>query len=156
MNAQTDTPVQDAVYATLASGRVVRVSDPSTWDRAQAEWRKLDEARLDGRFPDVRYFEVRRTDDPRYADAPVSLGHSTPYMKSRGYSKVEGAARRAWLLWQGETSRDGLRQGSGGWFRWHNGRSAAQGLDELAKLAKSRGLVVQGVDGRWYPAVSEL
>ncbi len=146
----------NAVYATLADGTKVQVSDDLSWDRAQFEWRKLDDDRLAGLHPDVRFFEVRDTEDPNYAEAKVSLSHATPLLKSRGFKRVEDAARKAWLLWQGEKTPTGAKQGTGGWFYYHNGRAAAQGLDGLAKLALSRALVVEGVDGKWYPAVSEL
>lgn len=145
-----------AVYATLADHSKVRVSDPAGWNAAQYEWSRLEEARRARRFPDVRYFCVRSTSDPAWSDAPVSLGHATPYEPSRGFKWIGDAAAAAWKKWQGETTLTGMTQGTGGWFYWHNGRPAAQGRDELGALARARGLVVQGVDGRWYPAVSQL
>jgi hypothetical protein len=144
-----------AVFATLADRTKVKVSDDVSWDRAQGEWRKLDDDRLAGLHPDVRHFEVRDTDDPGYAAAKVSFGHAAPLLRSKGFKHFKDAARKAFLLWQGKP-RNGREQGVGGWFYWHNGRPAAQGLDELAKLARQHALVVEGVDGRYYPAVSEL
>jgi hypothetical protein len=157
MNAtQTQQPADlHAVFATTAAGKRVRVTDPAAWDRAQFEWRTLDDQRRARRFPTVKFFEVRSMDDPGYKDAPVSLGHGTPVDPSRGFKRVEDAARRAWLLWQG-TPRTGAVQGSGGWFYWHNGSTAAQGLADLANVARRLALVEQGADGRWYAMVSEL
>lgn len=145
-----------AVFATTAAGERVRVTDPASWNWAQAEWKRMDDARRSRQFPTVKFFEVRSMDDPAYKDSPVSLGHGTPVEVSRGFGNVRDAARRAWLLWQGQPRKWGVEQGSGGWFFWHNGRTAARGLDELTDLAKARGLVEQGVDGRWYPMVSKL
>lgn len=144
-----------AVFATTAAGERVRVSDPADWSATTADWSRLDTLRRQRRFPTVKFFEVRSMDDPGYRDAPVSLGHGTPVEPSRGFKRVEDASRRAWSLWQG-SPRTGARQGEGGWFYWHNGRAAAQGLYGLAELARLRGLVEMGVDGRWYPMVSRL
>jgi len=159
---------EHAVFATLEDFTKVRVSDFATWDRAQNVWRQMDDRRRDrskpGQYPDVRHFEVRSAADPNYAHLPFSLTHVDPLLPSRGFAKVADAARRAWKLWQGETTPYGTSQGTGGWFYCHNGRPAAQGLGgdradnrgTLVGLCLNRGLVRKGVDGRWYPAVSEL
>lgn len=156
MNTATATAELHAVFAVLPDGSRVRVTDPLSWDRAVAEWTKADDARRAHRFGDVLHFCVRSMDDPDWNESPVSLGHATPYIPSRGFKNPEDAARKAWLLWQGEKTPHGTAQGTGGWFYWHNGRTACQGLEDLAKLAIARKLIVQGGSGRWYPAVSEL
>lgn len=152
MKSQDDS---HAVFATLADMTRVRVTDPTDWDHAQYQWNQLDRERRDRKFPDVRHFCVRSMDDPGWNTAKVSLGHSTPYEPSRGFKNVEDAARKAWKMWQGSKTNMGHEQGFGGWFYWHNGRPVCQGLKDLAKVCKSRGLVVQGVDGRWYPALAK-
>lgn len=145
-----------AVFARTAQGERVRVSDPGTWDQAQGQWRKLDEQRHTGHFPHVRHFEVRDfVNDLDYAVAPLVLRYGEPVIPTRGFTRPDTAARRAWKLWQGEP-RNGRTQGNGGWFYWHNGRTAAQGLAGLERLCRQRGLIEQGVNGRWYPLVSEL
>lgn len=144
-----------AVFATLADMTVVRVSDPETYPAAVARWKTLDDLRRSRRFPTVRHFEVRSLYDPRYADAPVRVIDPLD-APSRGYRNVEDASRRAWRAWQGDTTPYGTTQGADGWFYWHNGRTAAQGLRGLARLCRSRGLVALGVDGRWHSTVTTL
>lgn len=162
----------DAVFATTADGYRVRVSDHLSWDDAQSEWRRLDDLRLlEGRFPHVRFFTVRSTDDPAWSDAPLSTLHSRPVVKgSRGfgdstgtgrgsqYRGIDKAARAAWKLFTGGKytlhSASGkpwkYEQGRGGWFYWPNGRIAAQGLRDLANVCERRSMIVEGQDGRWY------
>lgn len=145
-----------AVFATTAEGERVRVTDPASWNETQYAWQKLDENWRAWRFPHVQYFEVRSMDDLGYRDAPTSLSHGEPLDPSLGFSNYRDAARRAWRMWQGDKTPTGATQGTGGWFYWHNGRTAAQGMSDLESLARRRGLVVQGVDGRYYPKVSAL
>jgi hypothetical protein len=146
-----------AVFATTPDHQRVLVSDHTpSYGVALGSWKRMDDLRLDGRFPHVKFFEVRSTDDPGYADAPVSLLHSEPLPRSRGFRNYRDAARRAWRMWQGDRTPHGSPQGTGGWFYWGNGRTAAQGLGDLERLCRNRGLVVQGVDGRYYPAVTNL
>lgn len=107
------------------------------------------------------------TSHDRYDGAPLDLLYATPVAttannsgRGRGYARVEDAARAAWKRafptfrsWLDKRMRSGERtgvQGRGGWFYWPNGQTAAQGLDGLARVCKSRRMVVQGADGRWY------
>ncbi len=151
-----------AVFATTYDHKIVRVSDPSDWDGAQYEWKKLDALRPAGRMPHVRYFEVRSMDDPKYKNAPLSLTHRRPVVKgSRGFSNIQGAARRAWRAFAPTfrsrydktgtdiTARTGV-QGTGGWFYFPNGVTVAQGLDSLAAVCRRRGMIVSGADGKWF------
>src|ERR1041384_3776820 len=88
------------VFATSYENDTFRVSDPASWDRAQAEWTKLDELLRSGRTPEFKFFEVRTVwfdgDDirshDRYDRAPVLIDvrRST---NSRGFKKPEDAAR---------------------------------------------------------------
>jgi len=146
-----------AIYATKADGARVRVSDPMTWPQAQARWNRADNARREGRYPHVRHFEVRSLDDPKYAELSLD-----PFLLDmeltprKGFSTYQKAAHAAWIEWQGKTTRDGKQQGRGGWFYWHSGRTAAQGLYGLEHIARQRGMVATGVDGRFYPLVTSL
>ena len=148
---------EHAVFARTADGQVVRVTDSGDWPSIQRQWKKLDGYRRERRFPHVRFFEVRSMDDPGYAGIPVSSQHGEPLDKPRrGFRSFRVAAHTAFLEWQGTETRDGKQQGRGGWFYWHNGRTAAQGLYGLEALARARGLVIKGVDGRYYPLIREL
>lgn len=167
----------DAVFATDTKGQTYRVSDPSTYGEALAEWDRLDDLRRAGHLPHVRHFEVRTVelgpDRPlvgpevrshgRYDRAPLNLTLTRPVASTRGFSKPEAAARAAWKLfapvyrtrWDRDTGHapSGV-QGRGGWFYYPNGQTAAQGLHNLARLARLRGLVVEA-NGRYYPVTVE-
>lgn len=155
---------QHGVFVTTATGDKRRLTDPLTWDAAQHEWLQLDDDRRAGRYPHIRYFEVRSMGDPGYRDLPVMcLGVVKVLPGSRG-TTLGRAARRAWRLWQGDLTPHGSTQGTGGWFYYRNGRTAAQGVGDgyrqpdgtyrcrgtLAELCERRGLIVQGQDGKWY------
>lgn len=154
------------VYATTADGTTHRVSDPLPWGQAQSAWNRLDENRRAGCMPHVRHFEVRSTDDtqPRFAEAKTNpLVLKVVVANSRGHKHVADAARVAWKLhfptfrsWYDrrvapdDKDRRTGTQGRGGWYYFPNGQTAAQGLTGLAPVAKKRGMVVHGADGRWY------
>jgi len=106
---------------------------------------------------------------------PVLKG-SRGYADSKGsgwgneYTGKEKAARKAWSLFaptfraSWDKDRDKFRrsqgkaplmertgvQGSGGWYYWPNGTTAAQGLSSLATLCERRGLIVQGLNDKWF------
>lgn len=142
---------EHAVYARTADGERVRVSDELGWDGAQTLWAELDELRHAGRFPHVRHFEVRSIADPAYADAPRSSRHAQAVEAGRrGFKGYDTALVVAWKRTQGELTPHGTTQGTGGWFYWANGRTAAQGRSDLARHRVARELVVEGVDGRFY------
>lgn len=155
-----------AVYATLADGTISKGDEHYTYGAAVGVWTRLDDQRRAGLFPHVKHFEVRDTTDPKYAGARTFLGAFEPMdEKRRGFSSPVAAAKLAWRLWQGETTRTGKAQGHGGWFYWQNGRTAFHGANyyphlsthsTLTNYAVAKGLVVQGVDGRWYPHVPLL
>jgi hypothetical protein len=138
-----------AVYARTAEYDCYRVSDPTTWDDAQSQWTRLDDARRAGRFPHVQHFEVRSTSDPKYVKAGLAILYRHPVVNPRGNKNVEDAARLAWYRWAGEEPH-GKRQGRGGWFYYPNGRPAAQSLWSLARVCQAKKLVVRGVSGRWH------
>lgn len=117
------------------------------------------------RFPTVRYFEVRSMDDPGYKDAPLNLMLTPLDKPERGFKSPVPAAKKAWNMWQGKVVRTGQTQGLGGWYFWHSGRPAFQGAgwyphlskhSTLTNYALATGLVVKGVDGRYYPNVTSL
>jgi hypothetical protein len=145
-----------AVFARGSDGNLYRVTEPMGWNQAVASWQRKDDQRRARQFPHVKFFEVRSMDDPKYMDAPVSLRHCEPVPASRGFKHAEDAARRAWRMWQGEQTPHGRTQGTGGWFYYHSGRTAAQGMDGLLALCERRGLICQGTDGRYYSMVSNL
>lgn len=157
-----------AVFATRADDSATyRVSDPLSWDSAQAEWKRLDDLHRKGLLPQAKFFEVRSVtlgpDRPlvgpevsshgRYDKAPVNLNMARPVTGKRGYGKLEDAARKAWKMFAPTyTPRNRWNQGVqglGGWYFWPNGRSAAQGLSGLGRLVVGRQMVVQS-GGRWF------
>ncbi len=160
---------QHAVFATTHSLRRVRVEAPASWGTAQDQWLKLDDARREGYFPHVKFFEVRSMDDPGYKDAPVSFAHGRRAVSGRGFTNAQSAAKRAWKLFApeftdkgrvakrydrflGNTASDRTKstdQGRGGWFYYPNGETAAQGGADLFKLAHRKGLVAKGVEGKY-------
>jgi hypothetical protein len=164
-----------AVFAVVLNKKTeqkmrLRVAEAGSWDRAQAQWRRLDNARLAGRFPQVLHFVVRSLDDPAWAPAEAQVLQAV--LPSKGHKNVEDAARKAWALltgntfhvrprYRGDRFADGLGessgvQGRGGWFYWPNGVTAAQGRSDLARVAKRRNLVQEGTDGRWYVTDSDF
>lgn len=156
MLTSTDT---HAVFGAKADGTRFRVSDNLTWGAAQLEWNRLDELRRAGYLPHVRFFEVRSTDDPKYADLPVNFTMLRCTLGGRGYKNEQKAAREAWRHAMGDRFHDrgrdaaGVRtgvQGRGGWFYYPNGTTAAQGLYGLVRVARQRNLMVRGCDGRFY------
>lgn len=150
------------VFATDSDGTTWRVSDNLSWGQAQSEWKRLDDTRLAGLMPHIKFFEVRSNADqqPRFRDAKVGVHLLRCTLDGgRGHANLRTAARAAWRYtfgdrfhdrkWDAPGERTGV-QGRGGWFYYPNGTTAAQGLDGLAKVAKQRNLVVKGVNGRWY------
>lgn len=170
-----------AVFATDGETNVYRVSDPLSWDEAQAQWSTLDAHRRHGLLPQAKHYEVRAValgpDRPvvgpevrshgHYDKAQLNLAMTRTVVGGRGFGKVQDAARAAWKLYYptyksrydklayNPTNASTGRQGSGGWYFYPNGTTAAQGLDSLADVAKRRGLVTKGVDGRWYVTSQE-
>lgn len=144
-----------AVFAELERTRV-RVTAPMSWDLAQETWREMDDRRIAGRFPQVRHFVVRSTDDPKWKDAPDHLVRAC--IPGRGFKDEQQAARKAWRLFTGGKFRRAGEvpgeetgvQGTGGWFYWPGGGPAAQGLYGLARLCNHRGMIQRGIDGRYY------
>lgn len=126
-----------------------------TWEDAQSYWNTLDDLRIAGRFPHVRWFAVRSQDDTQWYTAkprtvpflPVVAG-SKGYTDSKGLGKrgQEKAARKALDLMVPSTT---ARQGNGGWFYFANGRPLTQGLFNLAKYMIQKGRIVQA-GGRWF------
>jgi len=163
-------PDLHAVFATDYAHKTYRVSDPLPWGDAQDVWANLNDLRLDGRVPQVKFYEVRSVtlgpDRPivgpevfshdRYDRAPLDMMFRRKVVKSRGFKNVRDAARSAWRRFAPTfTVREGSwnatgRQGRGGWFYYPNGCTAAQGLGDLAGLCLRKNMVVQGGDGRWY------
>lgn len=163
-----ETQATHAVFATLADHSRVRVTEPASWNLTQLRWSRLDDARLAGRksrgahYPNVRHFEVRSMDDPNYNQSPARVLQAC--LPGRGFKNAEDAARVAWRLLTGNSYHRRNRghrlgdlpgestgvQGVGGWFYWPNGVPAAQGLYGLVRVCRSRNLVQQGCNGRWY------
>lgn len=165
-----------AVFATDGEHNVYRVSDPLRWDEAQDEWSRLDDLRRAGRIPQTKFFEVRKVwlenDRPivgpdvrshdRYDKAPLkqSMTQLVATEHPKGFGWEGDAARAAWKLHfptykprRGKFWNQGV-QGYGGWYYWPNGTTAAQGLAHLAQICRRRFYIVQGTDGRWYPAAT--
>lgn len=160
-----------AVFATDFEHKTYRVSDPLGFGQAHDEWTRLDDARRAGETPQFKFYEVRSVtlgpDRPlvgpevrshdRYDRAPL-VPTVARVLPGRGYGKVEDAARAAWKLYaptfrdRRHTARlvESSDQGRGGWFYWPNGRTAAQGLRDLARVCKQKQFVVRGGNGRWY------
>lgn len=59
-----------AVFATAPDFHRSRVSGWREWGAAQDEWERLDALRRDGSLPDIKFVEVRSSDDPKYNTAP--------------------------------------------------------------------------------------
>lgn len=152
-----------AVYARTADGRLAKGLTFESYEEALAEWSRLDSARLDGLFPQVKHFEVRDTDDPKYADAvrlpwafarvitPRGFGDEqyTPGRRTLTRTGAEKAASKAWKLFAPKPMN--RIQGDGGWFYYEGTeRPAAQGLRDLAVVAQRHNLIAQGANGRWY------
>jgi hypothetical protein len=164
------------VFATDASGKTHRVSDNLTWGQAQSAWKRLDDCRLAGLMPHVKFFEVRSNADqqPRFRDAKVNMTLLRVVLaKTRGHKTLEAAGRAALrhnfgdrFHQRGHNSRYGYTgdaagertgvQGRGGWFYYPNGAVLAQGLTHLGKVMLQRNMVVQGVNGRWYVLDGDL
>src|ERR1043166_8833082 len=49
-----------AVFATDHAHRTFRVTAPLDWNAAQDEWLAMDNMRMDGLLPKVKFFEVRQ------------------------------------------------------------------------------------------------
>jgi hypothetical protein len=178
IDAETIENETHAVFAVTAKNERVRISEDLSWNAAQYQWRKLDDERVAGHFPHVKFFAVRSTSDPQWSDAAVSFIHGRRTTSTKGYGNSHGsgwgndltgrekAARAAWKALTGgvfhrragvgrerESDRPGERtgqQGRGGWFYWPNGVIAAQGLHGLARLCEQRGMIVEGASGRWF------
>lgn len=155
-----------AVFGLDAEGKKFRVSEDLTWNQAQREWTRLDDLRRAGYLPHVRFFEVRSTDDPRYADLTTNMKLLACVLTTRGFKNEKDAAHAAWKHAMGDRfhvrpryrgdryadapgQKTGV-QGRGGWFYYPNGVTAAQGKDDLVRVAKARGLYAKGCDGRFY------
>jgi hypothetical protein len=152
--------IHAVVYARLHDGRLAKGLEFETWTDAVIEWEKLDNARHAGLFPHVKHFEVRDPADPKYANAerlPIAFlrtigtmgfgdSESTRRVGARGDGK---AARAAWKRWA-PTARNRGYQGEGGWYFHADGRVAAQGMNDLANVARRHNLIVQGANGRWF------
>jgi hypothetical protein len=166
-----------AVFATDGDGNTYRVSDPLSWNAAQDEWTRLDDLRREGRLPQAKFFEVRSVtveggelalsfarvrSHGRYDDAKFDLMFTKPVAVEhpKGFANATDAARAAWKLrFPTFTPRrnswaSGV-QGYGGWYYYPNGTTAAQGLVDLSRVCKQRRLMVEGVNGRWYPVAVE-
>ena len=152
------------VMGRAQDGSMHRLPATYSWDQAQQVWRMYDNFRLEGKLPGMQWLAVRAADDPQWATAfagcqlkPWAVLEGTGFRdtpSSRGiYTARQRAARKAWRLYTGGTyqhgGRDVREQGLGGWFRWPNGRIAAQGLGDLANVCERRGLIVQH-GGTWY------
>jgi hypothetical protein len=163
------------VGAVTAQGDYVRTTATWTWRGAQRLWQELDDRRRAGEFPHVKFFVVRSVDDPQWNSAsgpkwkdadrsvvafigvqPGQRGFRDDSETNRTYARsgAEKAARKAWKLWQGDKTPHNTTQGTGGWFYWRNGRTAAQGTRDLVRLALKHRMIVEGADKRWY--VTEL
>jgi hypothetical protein len=149
-----------AIFATRPDGSIVRGLRFTEYGKAVDHWVSLDMQKGNGEFPHVKHFEVRSLDDPKYADAPEGAISFVPVLpRQRGYADEvytpgrrtltrtgeEKAARAAWKLYV-----PGTEQGRGGWFYHRNGQPAAQGLHDLARVCRTRKLIVTGADGRAY------
>jgi hypothetical protein len=55
-----------AVFATTPELVRVRVTRFGDWLATQDEWERLDNRRRAGELPEVKHFEVRSSDDPKY------------------------------------------------------------------------------------------
>lgn len=147
------------VYATTSASprRDVRVSEVLSYDEAIALWTTLDEARRAGKLPQTAFFSVRHADDGAWPSAaPIKRIYTAPAKEHR--SKVD-AAKIAALRAYRERGGD---PGSGGWFyeigsTWKHGwvgrrrrygrTTLAQGYDDLVRVAKRRGWIVETAAG---------
>jgi hypothetical protein len=145
------------VIAVLVDG-TVQAQAPTSWDDAQSAWRQHDDARLVGRRPHVTYYAVRAADDPdpRWTHAQPAGTAFLNVIGSRGYGDgssrtgAEKAARAAiHRLIPTPAGRSDM-QGLGGWYFTESGKTLAQGLHDLARVAQRRGWIAEA-DGRWFP-----
>jgi hypothetical protein len=137
---------------------VERFDGDESYQEALKRWDEHDDLRLAGRRPHVRHYEVRDVADPKYVgaiDGMRAAAHGRDVLITRGFASDKQAARRAikHYIPEPHDRRSGYdrrrRQGDGGWYFEQDGRTLAQGLDGLARVAKRRGWIVQVPSGRW-------
>lgn len=153
------------LIVTTLNGNHVRGLGYDSHNEAVEAWYEHDNARLAGKRPHVRHYEVRAAADPKtqsalgvedfgsrsnYSTLWVNVITPRGFGPSMGrYSPREKAARAAIHQFP---KRNDLRQGEGGWY-WdpfnRGQRTLAQGLNHLADIAERRGWIVKAND-RWY------
>lgn len=135
------------VVAVLQDGTKI-VGPARTWDGAQARWRELDDARLAGRTPHIRYFAVRSVDDPDWHGALWKPGYFNPVVTTKGFSSARAAAKRASELYMDDETPNGRANGTGGWY-YQGGSAIAQGHHDLIRHTRARQWIVPAGD-RWF------
>ena len=81
--------MRHAVFA----DRTSRVTVWSDWNRAQDEWARLDAQRGKRGGLDVRFFEVRSSDDPKFKGLPYEPWVALPVHFRPKYVKLSRPAR---------------------------------------------------------------
>jgi hypothetical protein len=141
------------LLATDHCGIVHRLGVPDSYGSRLDSWRRHDDARLAGRRPHVRHYEVRSVDDPKAKAARKgdgAPGRDVAPTSARGRATEKAAARQAVRLWIPAPRSTRGEQGYGGWFYEADGRTLCQGLDDLAKVARRRGWIARDAAGRWH------
>ena len=171
------TSTMTAVFATDGASNTWRVSDPASLDASLLTWNQLDEQLRGGLLPQVGSGGAHRDRRPRPPARRPGDPQPRPLRRRQGQPQHHQAGRQGPRLRQarGRSARrlEGVcpdlrllvrpaRQPLRRWPPAHrhpgprrlvhhpNGQTAAQGLSSLAKVAKQRGLIVEGADGRWY------
>ena len=134
--------VTDGVFAVLDDDTRVALGY-DVWRPCIEMWNQLDDMRISGRLPGVKFLVVRSVDDPAWNDAPrgsVRVAASpTPHR-----DKVRAA--KAWA------KRNGFAGRVGGWIYDPSGRPVTQGWFGFASILVTRGKVFE-VNGSWYEGV---
>src|ERR1700756_1903716 len=151
----------EALLACALDGTFYLGGEYEDYGDAIAAWYRHDDARRAGLRPHVRFYEVRSVDDPKVAEArkngsyaPVKALFRSTNRQGRGFASARIAVRHHVALTdEALAAKPWIRQGNGGWYYEADGQTLAQGLDGrggLADVAKRRGWIVQGADGRWH------
>jgi len=91
--------MKHAVFATSPAPehRRVRVTRWLEWGAATDEWTRLDDRRRAGEMPHVKHFEVRSSDDPRYAALDYEPWEALPVEERPKWVKLDRPHREALL-----------------------------------------------------------
>ena len=154
MNTSASAPHTHRLYAVDHHHNRIDGALFASHQEALDAWEIHDRARLAGRRPHVKFYEVRdecgalrealkRRCDVMFCDS----------LTPRGRLHVEDAARDA-LRVRAPFTPSGETNGAGGWF-YLGGRVLCQGLrgpNGLGQQMLRRGLVAQDAHGRWHGA----